>query len=85
MIENKLKDEQTEKISADNKRYKKRKKKSKNNQQQFFKTDKVSDINVQPTDFSKKYCNKVNHTVLKDKKKELKNPGKKLHCTNKVY
>jgi len=76
IIENKSKEERTGKI-ANNIRHKKRKKKSKNNQQLFFKTEKVTDMNLQSTDFSKKYCERVSQTVRKDNKKELKNTGKK--------
>lgn len=85
ITKNKLKEEQTEKI-ANNNRHKKRKKKSKNNQQLFFKTDKVSGINLQPTDFSKRYCDRVSHTihtVRKDNKKELKKTGKKKYKAQK--
>jgi len=84
IIENKSKEERTEKI-ADNNRHKKRKKKSKNNQQLFCKTDKVSDMNLQSTDFSKKYCDRVNHTVRKDNKKELKKTGKKKYKAQMKY
>ncbi|KAE9544644.1 hypothetical protein AGLY_000186 [Aphis glycines] len=73
IVENKLKKEKTEKI-VDNSRHKKRKKRSKNNQQQFFKTDKISEINLKPTDLSEKYCDRVNQTVCKDKR-EFKKPG----------
>lgn len=74
IVENKLKKEKTGKI-VDNTRHRKRKKRSKNNQQQFFKTDKISEINLKPTDLSEKYCDRVNQTVCKDKK-EFKKPGK---------
>ncbi|XP_027845592.2 putative uncharacterized protein DDB_G0282499 isoform X2 [Aphis gossypii] len=75
IVENKLKKEKTGKI-VDNSRHRKRKKRSKNNQQQFFKTDKISEINLKPTDLSEKYCDRVNQTVCKDKR-EFKKPGLK--------
>jgi len=84
VIENKSKEEHSKKI-ADNSRHKKRKKKkSKNNQQQFLKTDKISGINLKPTDISKNYCDTVNHIERKDNKKELKKPGKKINGTNEI-
>ncbi|XP_025204974.1 putative uncharacterized protein DDB_G0267716, partial [Melanaphis sacchari] len=77
IVENKLKREQTGKIVHNN-RHKKKKKKSKNNQQQLSKNGKVVNINLKSTDFSKKYCDRVNHTVCKDKKEFKKSEIKTI-------